>query len=45
MNPLDILVLLPIGAWLVYSLRRMRRVRKSGGGCHGDCGHCGGCHR
>jgi len=46
MRFLDFLVLLPVGVWLIYSLRHMRRMKKNGGGCCGDCSRCGGCsHR
>ncbi|HIT02206.1 MAG TPA: FeoB-associated Cys-rich membrane protein [Firmicutes bacterium] len=24
--------------------RALIKQRKRGGGCDGDCGHCGGCH-
>ncbi len=27
-----------------FAARSVYRSHKKGGGCNGDCGHCGGCH-
>lgn len=43
MGWLDILLLLPIAAWLIYVLVRSR---KKHGGCCADCAaHCGKCKK
>ena len=36
----------PVGYVCIAALaaRALIKQRKRGGGCDGDCGHCGGCH-
>ena len=44
MNLWDILILLVIGAAVVFSLRSRRRAEKNGTGCcSGGCGGCAAC--
>ncbi len=39
---MELLILLALGAWLVFALRSCRR---HGGACGGDCAHCQGCKK
>ena len=45
MHPIDILLLILIGAVLVLAVRALRTRRRKGGSCHGCGCDCGGCHR
>lgn len=46
MGWLDILLLLPIAAWLIYVLVRSRKKHGSCCGCCADCAaHCGKCRK
>lgn len=46
MGWLDLLLLLPIAAWLVYALVRGRQKRSGCSGCCASCAaHCGKCRK
>ena len=40
----NIIVIAVLAAVVVLAGRSIRKSRKSGGGCNGDCTHCKGCH-
>ncbi len=39
----DILVLAGVGVVVFLAIRSMRKSRKKGGGCTGNCASCGHC--
>ena len=44
MTPGEIIVLLILAGVVALAVRSLRKSRKFGGGCNGDCGNCRGCH-
>ena len=40
----NIIVIAVLAAVVVLAVRSLRKDRRSGGGCNGDCTHCKGCH-
>ncbi len=45
MNGIDVILLIVIGAVLVWAFAVCVRSHKKGGSCCGNCSECGGCGR